>query len=318
MTILVTGGAGFIGSHVCDELLKRGKEVVCLDSLNDHYSPKTKIKNIVHNLGNKSFHFFTTNIRERHKLEPLFKRFNFEGIIHLAARAGVRESINDPISYRETNVTGTTNLLHLAKDFNIKKFVFASSSSVYGDSAQIPFHEEDKKVGRPISPYAASKLASEIFAFNYSHLFDINVTGLRYFTVYGPRNRPDMAVYKFAKSINEGKPIELYQNGELQRDFTYVGDIVDGTLRAYDKGNWSYEIINLGNSQPVKTKYLVELLENHLGKKAIITNPPKPKLDLEVTHADVNKAKRLLDWEPKTPLHEGIKHFVEWFKENGS
>ncbi len=314
MAILVTGGAGFIGSHVCDELLKRGKEVVCLDSLNDYYSPKTKIKNIVHNLGNKNFHFFTTNIRERHKLEPMFKKFNFEGIIHLAARAGVRESINDPISYRETNVTGTTNLLHLAKDFNVKKFVFASSSSVYGDSAQIPFHEEDKKVGRPVSPYAASKLASEIFAFNYSHLFDINVTGLRYFTVYGPRNRPDMAMYKFAKSITDGKPIDLYQNGELQRDFTYVGDIVDGTLRAYDKGNWSYEIINLGNSSPVKTRHVVELLENHLGKKAIITSSPKPKPDLEVTHADVNKAKRLLDWEPKTSLQDGIKNFVEWFK----
>lgn len=316
MAILVTGGAGFIGSHVCDELLKKGKEVVCLDNLNDYYSPKTKINNIVHNLGNKNFHFFTSNIREKHKLEPLFKRFNFEGIIHLAARAGVRESINDPIAYKETNVTGTINLLHLAKEFGVKKFVFASSSSVYGDSAQVPFHEEDKKVNKPVSPYAASKLAAEIFAFNYSHLFDMNVTGLRFFTVYGPRNRPDMAVYKFAKAIEEGKPIELYENGELQRDYTYVGDIVDGTLRAYDNCHWNYEILNLGNSNPVKNKYLVELLEQNLGKKAIITNLPKPKLDLHTTHADVSKAKRLLDWEPKVPLQEGIKNFVDWFKKD--
>ncbi|MBI5065430.1 SDR family NAD(P)-dependent oxidoreductase [Candidatus Woesearchaeota archaeon] len=316
MVILVTGGAGFIGSHVCDELLAKGKEVVCLDSLNDYYSPKAKINNILHNLKNDKFHFLTNNIREKHKLDHLFKKFNFEGIIHLAARAGVRASIEDPLAYKATNVLGTVNLLQSAKEFGVKNFVFASSSSVYGDSAQVPFSEDDQKVGRPISPYAASKASCELFAYNYSQMFDLNVTGLRFFTVYGPRNRPDMAVYKFAESIDQGKPIELYNNGELQRDFTYVKDIVDGTLSAYEKNNWNYEILNLGNSKPIKTKYLVELLEKNLGKKATITSPVKPKTDLDTTHADVSKAKRLLNWEPKTSIEEGIAKFVDWYKKS--
>ncbi len=316
MVILVTGGAGFIGSHVCDELLSKGKEVVCLDNLNDYYSPKAKISNILHNLNNDKFHFLTNNIREKHKLDHLFKKFNFEGIIHLAARAGVRASIEDPLAYKATNVLGTVNLLQSAKEFGVKNFVFASSSSVYGDSAQIPFSEDDQKVGRPISPYAASKASCELFAYNYSQMFDLNVTGLRFFTVYGPRNRPDMAVYKFAESIDKGKQIELFNNGELQRDFTYVKDIVDGTIAAYEKNNWTYEILNLGNSKPIKTKYLVELLEKNLGKKAIITSPIKPKTDLAATHADVSKAKRLLNWEPKTSIEEGVAKFVEWYKKS--
>ncbi len=313
MVILVTGGAGFIGSHVCDELLVRDKEVVCLDSLNDYYSPKLKLNNILHNLSNPKFHFFTNNIREKHKIEELFKKFNFEGVIHLAARGGVRASITDPIAYRETNVAGTINLLQLAKEHNTPKFVFASSSSVYGNCQIAPF-KETENISTPDSPYAASKASCEAFAHSYSHLFGMSITALRFFTVYGPRNRPDMAVYKFAKLIQEEKPIELYANGELQRDFTYIKDIVDGILKAYDNCKEGFNTFNLGNSKPIKTKYLVELLETHLGKKAVITTPQKPKSDLDLTHADISKAKQLLNWEPTTSIEEGIPKFVEWFK----
>ena len=316
MTILVTGGAGFIGSHVCDELLARGKEVVCVDALNTYYAPKEKLKNISHNLSNPNFRFFTNNIREKNKMEELFNQFNFEGIIHLAARGGVRASITDPLAYRDTNVNGTLNLLHLAKEHNIKKFVFASSSSVYGNCKQAPF-KETENISTPDSPYAASKASCEVFAHSYSHLYGTPITALRFFTVYGPRNRPDMAVYKFAKAIQEEKPIELYEGGELKRDFTYIKDIVTGILNAYEHCNQGFQVFNLGNSTPIKTKYLVELLEQHLGKKAIITTPPKPKSDIDLTHADVSKAKELLNWEPTTKIEEGIPKFVEWFKKNG-
>jgi len=277
MAILVTGGAGFIGSHVCDELLDRGEEVVCVDNLNSFYSPRIKIRNIHHNLDNSRFHFHAISIREKDKLEEVFNKHKFSSILHLAARAGVGPSIREPLKYRETNVTGTLNLLQLAREQNVPKFVFASSSSVYGDNETVPFHE-DTPSNIPLSPYAASKRACEIFCANYSHICNMDITALRYFTVYGPRNRPDMAIYKFAKAIHDGTPITLYKHtkdGEdipIKRDFTFIRDIVGGTISAMKENSngKKYEVINLGNSTPVDTQKLVELLEEQIGKKAII------------------------------------------------
>lgn len=316
-TILLTGGAGFIGSHVVDALLKRGDTIVCVDNLNDYYDPKIKIKNVMHNFNNPNFHFYVLDLEHKDQIATLFKKFKIDKILHLAARAGVRPSIQNPLAYREANVSGTINLLELAKEFGIKNFVCASSSSVYGAANKIPFNEDDN-TDRPLSPYAASKKACEIYCYNYSYLCDLSVTCLRYFTVYGPRNRPDMAIYKFADDIVNGKEITLYGTGdEIKRDWTFVADIVEGTLRALDFENKSkFEIINIGNNTPVPVTKLVALLEKELGKKAKMKRAPLPTGEVPITYADTNKIKKLLNWQPTTPIEEGVKHFVKWFKEH--
>lgn len=314
--ILVTGGAGFIGSHVCDELLKQGNEVVCVDNLNDYYDPRIKIKNIQNNLSNPNFSFIPKSIREKDRIEEIFKDHKIDSIIHLAARAGVRPSIKEPLKYRETNVVGTLNMLQLAKEYGVRKFIFGSSSSVYGNQSKIPFNEEDS-CHTPESPYAASKRACELFCYNYSKLCDMDIVVLRFFTVYGPRNRPDMAVFKFAKSIKEGNPIILYNQGELLRDFTFIDDIKNGVLASLKKRLPNkFEIINLGNSRPIKVNYLVELLEKEMGKKAIIRHEVLQQGDVLQTCADLTKARSLLDWEPITPIENGIKEFTNWFNLN--
>jgi len=316
-TILLTGGAGFIGSHVVDALLKRGDTVVCIDNLNDYYDPKIKIKNIIHNLDNPKFHFYSMELEHKDQVAKLFEKFKIDKILHLAARAGVRPSIIDPIAYREANVSGTVNLLQLAKEYKIRHFVFASSSSVYGGNNKIPFNEDDI-TDKPLSPYAASKKACEIYCYNYSYLCDLNVICLRYFTVYGPRNRPDMAIYKFAEDITNGKEITLYGKGdEVKRDWTYVSDIVEGTLRALDYHQKSkFEIINIGNNKPVPVTKLVALLEKGLGKKAKIKRAPLPPGDVLITYADTKKIKKLLGWKPTTPIEKGVPQFVKWFKQH--
>ena len=322
MAILVTGGAGFIGSHVCDELLDKGEEVVCVDNLNSFYPPRIKIRNIAHNLDNPKFHFHAISIREKDKLEEIFNKHTFNSIIHLAARAGVGPSIREPLKYRETNVTGTLNLLQLAREQAVPKFVFASSSSVYGDIEKVPFHE-DTPSNIPLSPYAASKRACEIFCANYSHICDMDITALRYFTVYGPRNRPDMAIYKFAKAIQNGTPITVYKHTKegteepIKRDFTFIKDIVQGTISAMKKNTngKKYEVLNLGNSTPVDIQKLVQLLEEQIGKKAIIQHAPLPIGDVPITYANTQKAQEMLGWKATTPIEEGIQHFGNWFKE---
>ncbi len=271
----------------------------------------------MHNFNNPNFHFYVLDLEHKDQIATLFKKFKIDKILHLAARAGVRPSIQNPLAYREANVSGTINLLELAKEFGIKNFVCASSSSVYGAANKIPFNEDDN-TDRPLSPYAASKKACEIYCYNYSYLCDLSVTCLRYFTVYGPRNRPDMAIYKFADDIVNGKEITLYGTGdEIKRDWTFVADIVEGTLRALDFENKSkFEIINIGNNTPVPVTKLVALLEKELGKKAKMKRAPLPTGEVPITYADTNKIKKLLNWQPTTPIEEGVKHFVKWFKEH--
>lgn len=311
--VLVTGGAGFIGSHLCDGLLSIGKSVICLDNLNSYYSPKRKIKNIQHNLDNDKFIFITLDIQKKNQLELLFKRHKISKIVHLAARAGVRPSIEQPLWYRDTNVSGTINLLELAKTYGVKQFVFASSSSVYGNNTKIPFDEEDS-VDKPISPYAASKKAGELFCYTYSHLFNLNVTCLRFFTVYGPRGRPDMIPLLFPHRISKGLPIKMFGDGTTKRDYTYIRDIVDGIIAALQKP-FKFEVINLGNNKPVQLKYFISLIEQNLGKKAKIKRMPIPPGDVNLTFANISKAKRLLNYNPKVSIEEGLRKTVEWYKQ---
>ncbi len=311
MKILVTGGAGFIGSHVCDALLERGDSVICVDNFNDYYSPEIKRRNIKHNLGNKEFKLFETDILDFEGMKKIFESERPDKVVHLAARAGVRPSIKNPFLYQEVNVKGTLNLLELAKDFKIKNFIFGSSSSVYGNNKKIPFSEEDN-VDFPISPYAATKKEGELNCYTYHHLHGLNISCLRFFTVYGPRGRPDMAPYLFTKSMLEGTPITRYGDGSTSRDYTYVSDIVKGILAALDQ-NLTFEIINLGNSSPTKLNELIAFVEKHVGKKAEIVSGEIPPGDVMITYADISKAQKLLGYVPQVSLDEGIGKLVKWY-----
>jgi len=312
-TILVTGGAGFIGSHVCDELLKTGKKVICLDNFNDYYNPKIKERNISHNIDNENFVLEKIDIINKGELEKVFERNKVDKIIHLAARAGVRPSIKQPELYFRVNVTGTFNLLETAAKFMVKKFVFGSSSSVYGNNKKIPFSEEDKTENQ-ISPYASTKKIAELLCKTYSTMYDLDIVCLRFFTVYGPRGRPDMATYKFTDAIYNGRTIEMYGDGSSERDYTYIEDIVKGVVSALDLEK-KFEIINLGNSDPIKLNEYINTIEKIIGKKAIIEKKPMPQGDVNVTYADISKAKKLLNYEPATKIGEGIKKFFEWYQE---
>lgn len=311
MAILVTGGAGFIGSHVCDALLGKGHSVICVDDFNDYYSPKIKENNIKACLKNARFCLYQEDIRNFDKVKRIFKERKIHKIIHLAARTGVRASVKAPLLYAQVNIGGTLNLLELAKQFGVKDFIFGSSSSVYGLNKNIPFSEENDTL--PISPYAATKKAGEQLCYCYHHLYGMNVICLRFFTVYGPRGRPDMAMYKFTKLISEDEEIEMFGDGTSKRDYTYITDIVSGILSALDK-NLGFEIINLGNNQAVELRYFISLIEKELGKKARIKRMPMQKGDVPLTYADISKAKRILGYEPKVGIKEGVKRFVEWFK----
>lgn len=310
--ILVTGGAGFIGSHLCERLLEKGEKVICVDDFNDFYSPERKKKNISVCEKNKNFKLYKTDIRDFDKLEKIFQENKIKKIIHLAARAGVRLSIKNPLLYSDVNIKGMINLLELAKKFKINQFIFGSSSSVYGTNKKIPFSENDK-LESPISPYAVSKIAGEIYCKVYSELYGINIACLRFFTVYGPRGRPDMAPHKFTDLIANGKEIEMYGDGSSKRDYTYVTDIVEGIIKASEK-NFKFEIINLGDSNSVELRYFISLIEKNLGKKAKIIKKPLQPGDVLVTFADISKAKKLLGWEPKVKIEDGISKLVEWYR----
>lgn len=308
---MVTGCAGFIGSHVVDRLLSTGKKVVGIDNFDSFYNPGIKKRNIEHNMKNENFTLYRADIREKDEMEKIFKDNDIEIIIHLAARAGVRPSIQNPLLYEDVNIKGTINILELCKEYGIENFIFGSSSSVYGTNKNIPFSEPDA-VEKAISPYAASKRACEIFCYTYHHLYEIPVTCLRFFTVYGPRQRPEMAVHRFTRLIDKGKEIEMYGDGTSRRDYTYISDIVDGIIATLGK-KFGYEIINLGDSRTVELRYLIKLIEENLGKKAKIKQFPNQPGDVPVTYADISKAKRLLSYNPEVSIEEGIKRFVQWY-----
>jgi UDP-glucuronate 4-epimerase len=310
MKAIVTGAAGFIGSFMCQRLLKDGWAVVGVDDFDDFYDPKIKRSNIKDCLQNKRFRLVEGDIRDSAAMNKIAGQ-GADVIVHLAARAGVRPSIEQPALYADVNVNGTVSILEAAKKAGIKKFVFASSSSVYGNK-KVPFSEDDN-VDFPISPYAATKKAGELICHTYHHLYGIAMTCLRYFTVYGPRQRPDLAIHKFARLIEQGKPIPVYGDGSMMRDFTYIDDIIDGTIAAINKCS-GYNIYNLGESRPIKVNDLIVEIEKALGKKAIIERLPLQPGDVERTYADVTKAGRDLGYAPNTDISVGLKRFVEWLR----
>lgn len=313
MNFLVTGGAGFIGSHVCERLLQMGHTVCAFDDLNAFYSPSQKQQNIraLQSLA-RPFTFVHGDITGRPALEELLSNSRFDQIIHLAARAGVRPSLAEPALYQRVNVEGTTNLLEAARTRSITKVTIASSSSVYGVNAKVPFSEGDP-IFSAISPYAASKLACEALGHVYHHIYGMDIVMLRFFTVYGPRQRPDLAIYKFAQLISAGKAIPVFGDGSSARDYTYVTDTVDGVIAATQK-EFGYQIFNLGESQTVKLSYLIELIEKALGKKAVIDRQPNQPGDVPITFANIDKARKGLGYNPRIKIEEGISKFVDWFQ----
>jgi len=311
MKILVTGGAGFIASHLINRLLDDGHEIVCVDNLNDYYDPELKLKRL--DQFKERIVFEKVDITDFDSLSKIFEKYNFDKIAHLAAQAGVRYSITHPAVYVNTNYVGTFNIFELAKNHGIKDLVFASTSSVYGESLEVPF-KEDSPADQPVSIYAATKRACEIMASNYVRNNGINITCLRFFTVYGPFGRPDMALFKFTKNILSGEPIDVYNNGEMKRDFTFISDIVEGFALALNKP-MGFEIINLGHGEPVHLMKFIEVLETKLNKKAQINFMPMQQGDVPQTFADTAKAKEKLGFVAKVGVEEGVSSFVDWFKD---
>src|SRR3989304_2112374 len=313
MRIIVTGGAGFIGSHLVEALLERGEEVAVIDDFNAFYDPGLKRENIEALRRRGPLTLFEADIRDRKGMDEAFASFRPEAICPLAARAGVRPSIEDPLLYEEVNCVGTLNLLEASRKTGVKNFVFASSSSVYGINSKVPFSEEDP-ITCPISPYATTKRAGELMCFTYSHLYGLPSTCLRFFTVYGERGRPDMAVAKFTRLISEGKEIQVYGDGTAKRDFTYVKDIISGLIKAIETRS-KYEIVNLGGANTIEVNSLIGLIEKSLGKKANIRYMDTAPGDVPLTYADVAKAKRLLGFSPAVRIDEGVEGYVRWFLE---
>jgi UDP-glucuronate 4-epimerase len=311
--ILVTGGAGFIGSHLVDNLLAEGGwQVTALDNFNDFYAPEIKRHNVSRHADNPQFSLSETDICDGASLRAVFAEKSFDAVVHLAAWAGVRPSLLNPKLYTEVNVNGTLNLLEAAKEFAVRQFVFGSSSSVYGINCKIPFAEDDK-ISKPISPYAATKAAGELLCHTFSHLYDIRTVCLRFFTVYGARQRPDLAIHKFSRLIWENKPIPMFGDGTTRRDYTYIDDIIQGVRAAIDYDQSNHEIFNLGESQTIELTELIRLLEENLGRKAIIERQPMQPGDVPITFADISKAREFLNYNPQTKIEDGIPKFTEWF-----
>ena len=310
-SILITGGAGFIGSSLADKLLNEGNKVIVIDNFNDYYDVKIKENNIAHNLSNSNYQLHRADIEDINTLKNIFKNNSIDIVVHLAARAGVRPSLENPLAYIKTNILGTVNILEEMKKHHVKKLVFASSSSVYGNCSAEKFSEE-LNVREPISPYAATKSSCEQICYTYMHLYGINTVCLRFFTVYGPRQRPDLAINKFTHLIEDGQPIPMYGDGNTCRDYTYVDDIVDGICAAIEYNKTSYEIINLGGGEPITLKNMIETIEKTLNKKAIIDHLPMQPGDVDKTICDWSKAKALLSYAPKTSFAEGISKFINW------
>lgn len=313
---LITGGAGFIGSNLTARLLKLGHEIVCIDNLDSFYDIGIKHKNLSAFEGNDGHLFLEGDIRDYDFMRLVFKEHKFDQVIHLAARAGVRPSIVDPLLYNDVNVKGTLNILECLKEFKIPKLIFASSSSVYGTNTKVPFAEDDL-IQKTISPYAVTKLAGEMFCHSYSHLYGISVASLRFFTVYGPAQRPEMAIHKFTKAIFDGEKIPMFGDGSSRRDYTYVEDIVEGIIGSMEN-TFGFEIFNLGNSATISLKELIDVIAKAAGKEAIIDQQPQQPGDVPVTYADIAKSKQMLSYNPQTPIREGIVKFVNWYKEYNS
>jgi len=317
MRTIVTGGAGFIGSHLVDRLLADGVEVIVVDNFDPFYSRASKEANLAAALRSPRCRLVELDIRDAVGVHSLVSQSHPDAIVHLAARAGVRPSIEDPALYAEVNVLGTVRWLEAASRLEPRpRFVYASSSSVYGDRPDAPFRETDP-VDRPISPYAATKKACELLAFTFHHLHGLPVTGLRFFTAYGPRNRPDLAIAKFTRLIDRGEPVPLFGDGTTRRDYTFVADIVDGIVRAVDRCT-SHHLYNLGNSDPVELRQLVDAIASALGKPPIIRRLPEQPGDVRQTSADITRAANELGYTPKTPVAEGLARYIAWYRSAGS
>lgn len=312
MKILVTGAAGFIGTHLTKKLIDRGDEVIGLDNFNSYYSPNIKRQNVELLLDRPAFTLVEEDITNRENILELFESEKFDGVVHLAAMAGVRNAVKFPDYYVNVNYNGTQNLLDASRNIGVQNFVFASTSSVYGDTQQIPFVETDT-CDRPLQPYAAAKRAAEMLGFTYNHLFGLNFTSTRFFTVYGPHNRPDMMAHLVLDSLTKGVEIPLYENGNMWRDWTYVGDITDGLILALDQP-LGYEIFNLGNGNPVSLKYFIEQMAQLAGSKGNFVPQPKLNADVLKTFANINKAKQLLGYAPKVSIEEGARLLWEWYQ----
>lgn len=310
MKFLITGGAGFIGSHIVDELLSLREEIIVIDNFNTYYDPKIKWENISSAQKNPDFKLFEGDILDKRLLDKIFSSFNIDVLIHMAAQAGVRGSIKNPELYSKVNVLGTLNLFEMCRKYKIKKVIFGSSSSIYGNNP-VPF-SEDNIVDKPISPYAATKKAGELLCYTYHHLYKIPIICLRLFTVYGPRQRPEMAIHKFTRIINNNESIPIYGDGSSSRDYTYITDILDGIKSTINK-DFGFEIINLGSSNPIKLLDLVDLIQENMSKKANLNFLPSQSGDVERTYADISKAERLLGYSPKVNIETGIEKFVKWY-----
>lgn len=313
MNIVVTGGAGFIGSHLCEKLISLGLKIICIDNFDDFYSPGIKEDNILKIINNNNFKLYRSDITSLTQMEKIFSENSIDTVIHLAARAGVRPSIQNPILYERVNVLGTMNLLECCKRYNISKFIFASSSSVYGGNKKIPFSEKDN-VDHPVSPYAATKKAGELICYTYHNLYKISIFCFRLFTVYGPRQRPEMAIHKFTRQILKGEDIEIYGDGSSSRDYTYIDDVISGILSSLEQIG-GFEIINLGNSNTVKLIDLIRLIEITTGEKGNLKFTKSQPGDVFITCADIRKARKMLKYLPKTNIKEGLVKFVNWYKE---
>jgi UDP-glucuronate 4-epimerase len=312
--ILVTGGAGFIGSHLVERLLGEGRwRVTVVDDFNDFYAPEVKRANVAAHLRHEDYRLVEADIRDAAAMERVFTEGDFECVVHLAARAGVRPSLAEPVLYAETNISGTLNLLEQSRARGVRQFVFGSSSSVYGINAKVPFSEDDR-IQQPVSPYAATKAAGELLCHTYAHLYGLRCVCLRFFTVYGARQRPDLAIHKFARLIDEGRPVPVFGDGTTRRDYTYVDDITAGVRAAIDYGESQYEVFNLGESRTVELRELIELLEKELGRRAVVERKPEQPGDVPQTFADISKARRMLGYDPRTQIEEGIRLFVRWFR----
>lgn len=315
MRVLITGIAGFIGSSLADELLKQGHEIVGIDNFDGFYDRSIKEANIANCRRNPNFRFYEEDLTDENSVDKIFRFGQVEAVVHLAAKAGVRPSIEHPVDYCKANIIGSINVLEAMRKYQVKKMVFASSSSVYGNCRESCF-SEDLKVTEPISPYAATKSAMEQFCYAYSKLYDIQTVCLRFFTVYGPRQRPDLAIHKFTRLICEGRPIPVFGDGTTKRDYTYIDDIVSGVIAAIKYEASPYEIINIGGGEPVDLNRMIEVIEATVGQKAIIDRKPMQQGDVEKTVADIEKARRLLGYNPQTDFVSGIQKFVNWYLSN--
>ncbi len=331
MKILITGAAGFIGFYAVEKLLEKGHSIIGIDNINDYYSTDLKIARlrqtgidvdpIVYNQAidstlYKNYRFIKLNLEDRENLEAIFKKEHFDVVLNLAAQAGVRYSIHNPYSYIQSNIVGFLNILECCRNYNIKHLVYASSSSVYGKNVKVPFSEDDR-VDNPVSLYAATKKADELMAYTYTNLYNFNTTGLRFFTVYGPWGRPDMAPILFTNAIVKGEPIKVFNNGDLSRDFTYIDDIIEGVIRVIEKENnekAQAKIYNIGCGQPLQLMDFIHTLENAIGKKAELNYLPMQQGDVYQTYADTSKLEKDFGYKPKTPLKDGIAKFVEWYR----